>query len=105
MGEILERMKALLVEPENQPQATNPDFLDFTRCVLAAMGLPITRGGKRIAQERGVDFRRLYDGGTVYPDHPSHCWRAVMGKQDDGCKACKSRRACRQQQDKFDRNE
>ena len=88
---------------ENQPQSTDAAFLAFARSVLTATGLPTTQGGKRIAQERGVDFRRLYDGGTVYPDHPSHCWRAVMGKQDDGCKECKSRRACRQQQDKFER--
>jgi len=79
MGKILDRMKELAALPP--APATKPpqddDLTAFTRCVLAAMGLPITQGGKRQAEARGTDFEKLYNGTPVYLNRPAYDWREI----------------------------
>jgi len=81
MGKILDRMKTLAAAQVKPSPPPDDDFKSFTRCVLAAMGLPITQGGKRQAEARGVDFVKLYNGTPVFSNRPAYDWREVYNQK------------------------
>jgi hypothetical protein len=69
-------------KPDPKP---DDDFKEFQRTVLKAMGLPATKGGLRIAVDKGVDFQRLWEGVRRRPERIKYCWREVYNQVDDEC--------------------